>query len=136
MLQQRRRPLCVGVLLPLVATALLAACGGAQPTPEAAQPTQPAAATEAPATTAPAAPTAAAPATQTVAATEPAATEPAATEAATQAASATAAESTAEPSAALPASEKGFPVGQTPEGYWYIGSAEAPVTLAMYSDFL
>lgn len=32
--------------------------------------------------------------------------------------------------------EQAIPRGQTAEGYWYLGRADAPVTLSMYSDFL
>lgn len=34
------------------------------------------------------------------------------------------------------ATGEGIPSGQTAEGYWYLGRADAPVTLSMYSDFL
>jgi protein-disulfide isomerase len=93
----------------------LAACGGSTP-----------AATQ---------PSAAAPqSTATIVATQPSATSSAAPSAtsstvvATQAAATTIAQAN-RPYAALPQS-------RTPEGYYVLGNADAPVTLTFYSDFL
>jgi protein-disulfide isomerase len=136
LLRHRNLPI-TGLLL--AALLALAACGG-QPAPEAQQPpvTQAAQATLPPATALP--PTAAPqPATaQATTAQAPTAPQPATAQATTAQApiDAPTEAPTAAQAAPLTQTEKGLPVGQTSEGYWYIGSAEAPVTLSMYSDFL
>jgi hypothetical protein len=37
---------------------------------------------------------------------------------------------------AAPAEAGSIPIGKTPEGYNYLGSPNAPVTIIFYSDFL
>jgi len=39
------------------------------------------------------------------------------------------------PSVAAPAGSDAIPIGRTPEGYNYLGSPNAPVTIIFYSDF-
>ena len=96
---------------------LLAACGNAVP---AAQIPPTAAPTDAqPAT--PSAPTAAPTITRAAPTAPPVATAPAAI-------------ATAAPQA--PTASGAIPEGLTPEGYHFLGRADAPATLVMYSDFL
>ncbi|HEY0736888.1 MAG TPA: hypothetical protein VGD69_18360 [Herpetosiphonaceae bacterium] len=103
----------ITTLLASAALLGLAACGGSRPTT-----TQPSA--SAPQSTA------------TSAAAQPSATSsaaPAATSAAETATTANTAAQANRPYAALPQS-------RTPEGYYVLGNADAPVTLTFYSDFL
>jgi hypothetical protein len=76
-------------------------------------------------------PTAGAPPTAPPPATAAQAPATAVAPAATRPASATA----AQPPAPT-AGQSGLSEGLTPEGYHYLGRADAPVTLVMYSDFL
>ena len=101
------------LVLGLLGTMLLAACGATQ---QAGGPT-------------PTAPPTAAPAATSAPSAAPAATSaPSAAPAATSAP--TVAAATAAPEQA------GVPESRTPEGYHVLGRADAPVTLVMYSDFL
>jgi hypothetical protein len=99
--------------LALFALGMLAACGTASGPAAIAPTSRPANTPALSPATAVAPPTAAAPAA-------PAATQPA---------------STAGPAPEATATEA-IPEGLTAEGYHQLGSAEAPVTLVMYSDFL
>jgi protein-disulfide isomerase len=109
-----RRTICT--FWALLALSLLAACGDAAG-PAALVPSQ------SPATPAPQAPTAQA---------SPVATRPAPTAVAAQPTTLASAGQTAAP----PAADGGIPESVTAEGYHVLGSADAPVTLTMYSDFL
>ncbi len=111
------------LVLGLLGTMLLAACGATQ---QAGGPTPTAPPTAAPAATS--APSAAPAATSAPSAAPAATSAPSAAPAATSAP--TVAAATAAPEQA------GVPEGRTPEGYHVLGRADAPVTLVMYSDFL
>lgn len=111
----RRRLLrLTGGMLGLTGAAWLAACGGL----------------------ASGVPTASAPPAASRATTTPAASSGAASSASTAPAlDGTAAPSAAPTMAAMPP-HKGIPQGRTPEGFFFLGAAAAPVTLSDYSDFL
>ncbi|HEY0604928.1 MAG TPA: hypothetical protein VGD58_18555 [Herpetosiphonaceae bacterium] len=119
----------ITTLLASAALLGLAACGGSTPTT-----TQPSvSAPQSTATSAAAQPSASAPqSTVTSAAAQPGVTSsaaPLATSAAETQAAATSVSQANRPYAALPQS-------RTPEGYYVLGNADAPVTLTFYSDFL
>lgn len=111
----------------------LMACNAAAPVATLTPPTitVPATATTQPQATAPIAPSVAPTATATVSAIVAAATRTPAPATAQSSASATA----IKPSI-VEASYKNIPAGVTSDGFYFLGNANAPVTLTDYSDFL